>query len=301
MQPKSKAVFVKWFAPLLDALRELGDSGRPREVCERIAKALALPDTTLDETLKSGGNKFQNQVAWARQYLVWEGLLDSGKHGTWKLTEKGRHTKLTDDEARKIFLKWVAFHAEKRKQVAGTTGTADASLTADIDSDEVSPDDAGANPSRNLIEMLRGVTSIGFEKVCRELLRESGFENVEITGGSADGGIDGYGTLELNPFVSFKVLFQCKRYKEGNTVSRAQVGDFRNAMIGRAEKGIIITTSSFSHSAIKEANRDGAPQIELVDGIKLVEMFERAELGVKKRVVYDVDPAYFEKYLATVP
>jgi len=106
-------------------------------------------------------------------------------------------------------------------------------------------------------------------------LRESGFENVEVTGGSADGGIDGHGTLEINPFVSFKVLFQCKRYAKGNSVSRAQVGDFRNAMIGRAEKGIIITTSSFTNAAIQEANRDGAPQVELVDGVKLV-----AESGI---------------------
>jgi restriction system protein len=128
------------------------------------------------------------------------------------------------------------------------------------------------------------------------LLRESGFENVEITGGSADGGIDGYGTLEINPFVSFKVLFQCKRYAEGNLVSRAQVGDFRNAMIGRAEKGIIITTSSFSNAASQEAAREGAPKIELVDGEKLVEMFQRVDLGVKRRVVYEADLAYFEKF-----
>lgn len=134
------------------------------------------------------------------------------------------------------------------------------------------------------------------DKVCRELLRESGFENVEITGGSADGGVDGFGTLEINPFVSFKVLFQCKRYKKGNLVSRAQVGDFRNAMIGRAEKGIIITTSAFSNAAIQEASREGAPQVELVDGIKLVEMFERVELGVRKRTVYDVDIAYFARF-----
>jgi restriction system protein len=142
---------------------------------------------------------------------------------------------------------------------------------------------------------LRSISPTGFEKVCRELLRESGFENVEVTGGSADGGIDGYGTLEINPFVSFRVLFQCKRYAKGNLVSRAQVGDFRNTMLGRAEKGIIITTSGFSNAAIQEASREGAPQVELVDGDKLVEMFQRVELGVFKRTIYDVDPAYFEK------
>jgi restriction system protein len=280
---------VKWFGPLLDALRDLGDSGRPREVSARIAKNLNLSDKVLDETLKSGGGRFHNQVAWARQYLVWEGLLDSSKHGTWTLTEKGRKIHISENEAREIFKKWVAIHAENRKQKAAEEQNAH-------DEETPAPDAPSVDEKLSLISVLRSLNPIGFEKVCRELLRESGFENVEITGGSADGGIDGFGTLEINPFVSFKVLFQCKRYAEGNLVGRSQVGDFRNAMIGRAEKGIIITTSSFTNAAILEANREGAPQVELVDGVKLVEMFQRVELGVKKRAVYDVDPSYFEKF-----
>lgn len=290
MARRSKAEFVKWFGPLLDALRDLGDSGRPREVSDRIVKNLRLPDDVLDETLKSGGSKFHNQVAWARQYLVWEGLLDSSKHGTWTLTEKGRSAHISEAEAGEIFKKWVAIHAENRKQQAAE----EADATAD---DAPAPDSPAADDKLSLISVLRSLSPLGFEKVCRELLRESGFENVEITGGSADGGIDGFGTLEINPFVSFKVLFQCKRYAEGNLVGRSQVGDFRNVMIGRAEKGIIITTSSFTNAAVLEANREGAPQVELVDGVKLVEMFQRVELGVKKRVVFDVDPSYFERFM----
>ena len=291
MARKSKAEFVKWFGPLLDALRDLGDSGRPREVSGRIARNLNLPDQILDETLKSGGSKFHNQVAWARQYLVWEGLLDSSKHGTWKLTEKGRNAQISEAEAREIFLKWVAIHAQNRKQRHFEDND-------EAQPEESSPEELVSEDKPDLISTLRSLSPVGFEKICRELLRESGFENVEVTGGSADGGIDGHGTLEINPFVSFKVLFQCKRYAKGNLVSRAQVGDFRNAMIGRAEKGIIITTSSFSNAAVLEANREGAPQVELVDGVKLVEMFERVELGVTKRTVFDVDPAYFENFKA---
>lgn len=289
MASKSQAVFVQWFGPLLDALRDLGDSGRPREVSARIAKNLKIPDQVLDETLKSGASRFHNQVAWARQYLVWEGLLESSKLGTWTLTEQGRLTHLTEADASAIFKKWVAIHADLRKQKKASGVDAG-------HEEEAPPEQVVAEDKLGLIATLRSLSPVGFEKVCRELLRESGFENVEVTGGSADGGIDGYGTLEINPFVSFKVLFQCKRYAEGNLVSRAQVGDFRNAMIGRAEKGIIMTTSAFSNAAVQEANREGAPQIELVDGVKLVEMFERDELGVKKREVFDVDPAYFEKF-----
>lgn len=289
MARKTKAEFTTWFGPLLDALRDLGDSGRPREVSDRIAKNLNLPDEILDETLKSGAGKFRNQVAWARQYLVWEGLLDSSKYGTWTLTEKGREAHISEHDAQELFHKWVAIHAQNRKQKQ-------AQEAIESLNDEPSAEALVSEETIDLITTLRSLSSVGFEKVCRELLRESGFENVEVTGGSADGGIDGHGTLEINPFVSFKVLFQCKRYGKDNLVSRAQVGDFRNAMIGRAEKGIIITTSAFTNAALQEANREGAPQVELVDGVKLVEMFQRVELGVKKRTVFDVDPAYFGKF-----
>ena len=238
MAKKSQAEFVKWFGPLLDALRDLGDSGRPREVSDRIAKNMNLSDEILDETLKSGGSRFHNQVAWARQYMVWEGLLDSSKHGTWTLTEKGRTAHITETQAADIFKKWVAIHAEIRKQKKADES--DHPQEVDTAPEELVPEE-----KLNLISTLRSLSPVGFEKVSRELLRESGFENVEITGGSADGGIDGFGTLEINPFVSFKVLFQCKRYAEDTSVSRVHVADFRNAMIGRAEKGIIITTSSF--------------------------------------------------------
>lgn len=283
----SQAEFVKWFGPLLDALRELGDSGKPREVSNKIAETLNLSDEVLDETLKSGGNKFHNQVAWARQYLVWEGLLDSSKHGTWKLTDKGKESTLTEQEARDVFLKWVDFHRKAREE-KGRSEVIE-------DQEGNTPEEYEKESSPELLEVLQQLSPSGFEKVCRELLREHGFENVVVTGSSHDGGIDGYGTLEINPFVSFKVLFQCKRYK--GTVSRAQVGDFRNAMIGRAEKGIILTTGTFLNDSIKEANRDGAPQIELVDGQKLVEMFEKVELGVSPRTVYEVNLHYFKSFM----
>ena len=115
----------------------------------------------------------------------------------------------------------------------------------------------------------------------QRLLRESGFERVIVTGKAGDGGIDGHGILQVNPFVSFTVLFQCKRYT--GAVSASQVRDFRGAMMGRADKGIIITTGSFTTEATKEARRDGAPPIERVDGETLVQMFELFKLGENPR------------------
>ncbi len=287
MSKNAGADFIKWFGPLLNALRDLGDSGKPREASNRISENLNLSDDLLDETLKSGQNRFHNQVAWARQYLVWEGLLDSSKHGTWKLTPKGKNTVLTDKEAKEIFQKWVDIHRNTRKKKTINDITKE--------QEEKAPEELEKTNSLDLLEVLQRLSPSGFERISRELLREHGFENVYVTGGSHDGGIDGYGTLEINPFVSFKVLFQCKRYK--GSVSRAQVGDFRNAMIGRAEKGIIITTGTFTNEATKEANREGAPQIELVDGKKLVEMFKKVELGVKPKTIYEVDLNYFQSFM----
>lgn len=283
----SQAEFVKWFGPLLDALRQLGGSAKPREAADKIAENLRLDDEKLDQLLDSGQSRYYNQVAWARQYLAWEGLLDTSQHGIWTLSTKGESTKLTYEQAREIFLKWVDIHRKAKKTHSETQ------VIKELEENE--PDEIQTANKMDLLQVLQSLTPSGFEKICQRLLRESGFEKVVVTGQSHDGGIDGYGTLEMNPFVSFKVLFQCKRYK--GTVSRAQVGDFRNAMIGRAEKGIIMTTGTFSTDAIKEANREGAPQVELVDGEKLVEMFKRVELGVKPKTIYEVDLPFFEPYM----
>jgi restriction system protein len=284
----SQAEFTKWFGPLLNALRELGGSGRPKEVVEEIAKTEKIKDSQREEVMKSGILRFDNQVAWARQYLVWEGLLDNSKKGVWTLSSKGQETFLTQDDARTIFLKWVEIHQKVKKDK-----TKNEKIVQIQEQEEPEELDNEITPS--LLEVLQSVSPIGFEHVCKRLLREHGFENVYVTQASHDGGIDGYGTLELNPFVSMKVLFQCKRYK--GTVSRAQIGDFRNAMIGRADKGIILTTGTFSEDAKREASREGAPPIELIDGKKLVELFEKVELGVKPKIVYEVDYNFFETYM----
>jgi len=283
-----QAEFTNWLGPLLDALRDLGGSGRPKEATDKVAKNLNIPDHILEEIIKSGTPRFANQVAWARQYLVWEGLLEDNTRGIWTLTEIGRKTKLTDEQGRRIVRKWVDIHRKAR---------IDKSQAEIItEQEEKEPEDAEHTYTPSLLEVLQNVTPKGFEDICTRLLREHGFENLEVTGGSHDGGIDGYGTLALNPFVTIKVLFQCKRYIK-RAVSRAEVGDFRNAMIGRAEKGIILTTGTFSEDAKREASRDGAPPVELIDGQKLVDLFKEKQLGVKPKTVYDVDLKFFEPFM----
>lgn len=283
----TQSEFVRWMGPILEALRELGGSGKPREVCDLIAERQGLTDNKLEETLKSGQTRYYNQVHWARQYLVWENLLDGSTRGIWALTPLGYKTQLDKPAGHKIFLKWVKVHASARKKgnEERCAGAVQIEVEAVTDTDH----------KFLLLELLKKVTPEGFERICARLLRESGFEKVTVTGGPRDEGIDGLGILQVNPFVSFKVLFQCKRYK--GSVSRSQVGDFRNAMLGRADKGIIITTGTFTADARREADRDGAPPVELVDGEKLVEMFERVNLGLKQRLIYELDYPFFSDFL----
>ncbi len=279
--------FVRYFGPLLDALRGLGGSGTPEEVVERIAQDLGISDDMQNDLLPSGQPRYRNQVAWARFYLVREGLLDSSKRGVWSLTEQGRGTTLSPEQARGIFLKQVRIYQEQRRL---KTQTPEPVAEQVAEGTGAIPDDYRGE----LIALLLKLPPPGFERLSQRLLREAGFIQVVVTGSSGDGGIDGYGTLQINPLVSFKVLFQCKRYTK--SVSPSHVRDFRGAMAGRADKGIIITTGTFTAEARREASRDGVPPIELIDGEKLVDMLEHLELGLKPVTTYEIDESFFAEF-----
>ena len=282
------AQFVKYFGPLLNALRGLGGSAKAEEAVDRVAEDLKVPDEILNETLPSGGSRFRNQVAWARFYLVREGLIDSSKHGVWSLTEKGFKTTLTLEQSRETFLRWVKIFQEQKKNKEKTEPIAEqiAEGTGAISKDY----------REEVLETMLGLPPAGFERLAQRLLRESGFTQVVVTGQSGDGGIDGFGILQVNPLVSFKVLFQCKRYAK--SVAPSQVRDFRGAMSGRADKGIIITTGTFTQEAKREATRDGAPPIELIDGEQLIDMLEKLEQGLKAVTTYEVEHAFFNEFKA---
>ncbi|MBK9008276.1 MAG: restriction endonuclease [Anaerolineae bacterium] len=275
--------FVRYFQPVIDALTKLGGSGRPEEVEEAIAEQLGLSESERNEQIPSGQSRFSNKVNWARFYLVKAGLIDSSTRGVWSLSEKGRTTSLSAEQALELFnLIHKPFVTDRKRSKAEKV----------IEDEIVSLEDLDHRSALQTI--LLEMPAEGFERLCQRLLRESGFEKVQITGKSGDGGLDGIGVLQVNPFVSFKVLFQCKRYS--GSVSPSQVRDFRGAMQGRADKGIILTTGSFTADARKEAVRDGVPPIELVDGEKLLDMFEELELGLKPRKAYDIDSQFFDEF-----
>lgn len=274
--------------PLIDALRELGNSGTPSEVRDTIAKTLKLTDGQLEEQNKSGASRFHNDLHWARYYLAKEGYLDSSTRGVWSLTEKGIKSNITLQKAQ-----------EMAKKVHRDDKLGGKSLT-DSDEDELpAPSDSSGAQTGNhltvLLEIMKQMTPTSFEKLCQRFLREAGFQQVEVTGTSGDGGIDGRGLLQVNPLMSIHVLFQCKRYK--GSVGSEAIRHFRGAMTGRTDKGIFITTGNFTKEAQREALREGAPPIELVDGDKLLAMFEKLELGLRPRIVYEIDEEFFNDFL----
>ena len=227
-------VYSELFGAVLDALKSLGGSGKPSEVRDFLAKELSLSDAALEVTKKNGEQLFMNRVQWARFYLAKSGYIGSSRRGVWSLTDDGRHVVISDDTERQIIANAATVPKSK-----------DAATPNEPDTDSSDPPDTEGDDHRNqLIELLYAMTPGAFERLCQRLLRESGFEQVVVTGRSGDGGIDGHGVLQLNPFVSFRVLFQCKRYRK--TVGSPAIRDFRGAMMGRADKGIILTTGTFS-------------------------------------------------------
>ncbi len=159
-------------------------------------------------------------------------------------------------------------------------------------------DESGVDAWKDeLLRLIKALTPSGFEQVCQRLLREAGVEQVQVLGGGGDQGIDGVGIMRLG-LLSFPVYFQAKKYER--PVAPSVVRDFRGAMTGRGEKGLVITTATFTDAAYREATRDGVPPIDLVDRDMLCELMKRYALGVRvtERAVEDVevDRAFWETF-----
>jgi restriction system protein len=279
--------FIRFFKPILQILKQSGGSGTTSEVIDRAIELLQIPEAEQEITLKNGQSRVRNQVQWGRLYLVRAGYLESSRRGVWSLTEKGTQTDLATFDAYEVFqLVQKGLRAEKKKEKELDEPFID-------DRDESAAAETTDYKSE-LLALIKSLPPNGFERLCQRVLRESGFQEVVVTGRTGDGGIDGIGVLQVNPFVSFNVLFQCKRYQ--GSVTPSQVRDFRGAMAGRADKGIMMTTGTFTVEAKKEARRDGAAPIELVAGEDLVKLFENLELGVVPRRTFEVDRKFFEEF-----
>jgi len=260
--------------PVIAALKELGGSATVREIYEQIVIDLSFSEAQQAVSTKDGRmSEIEYRLHWARTHLKAIAAVENSARGVWAITDKGRTITVEQMQAAT-----KAWRAEVRaRRVAKQT-----------EEGESEADDGGAlSWKEQLIQTLLALPPAGFERLAQRVLREAGFLNVTVTGKSGDGGLDGVGVYRLS-LVSFPVYFQCKRYK--GTVTAGAVRDFRGAMAGRGEKGLLITTGSFTRDAQTEANRDGAPPVELIDGDRLCDLLKEYSLGVvvKQRVEEDV-------------
>jgi restriction system protein len=264
--------FYQLMNPTLRALHKLGGSASIQELVEEVISDLDLPPEIAEITHGDRGQtEVEYRAAWARNYLKNAGLIENSERAVWALTPEGRQTQEID--ARSVVREVQRELRERRKK------------RKIVEVDEGS-DDAEIEWHDELLDLLYEIDPTAFERLCQRILRESGFIEVEVTGRSGDGGIDGHGIIRIAGLISFTVLFQSKRYR--SNIGPDAVRDFRGAMIGRADKGLIITTGSFTREARKEATRDGAPPIDLIDGPLLVNKLKELDLGVETRLVEEV-------------
>jgi len=270
--------------PTVTALRRMGGSGTIQEINDTVAEVIGLSeDVQIVSKGESSDTWFGYRCRWARTYLKYVDLAQNSERGIWALTEIG----LNASEAR-IAKVWSEVHtivADRRKSEAAAESLED-------DPEATSDEPVSRDWKDVLLDTLKSMPADSFERLCQRILRESGFSRVEVTGRSGDGGIDGKGVLRLN-LISFQTVFQCKRYADA--VGSSVIRDFRGAMMGRADKGLIMTTGRFTSDAQREAARDGATPIELIDGAEICELLKSLKLGVHTRIVEvpEVDSKFF--------
>ena len=278
--------------PILQALRAGGGTLTNAEIVDGVAKVMQLPDKVLERMMNPPNHNISEvayRIAWAKTYLKKAGYLTQSARGVWALTPKGKESDRVDPKA--------VVDSEKRKYAARRKKKASKKFEEKGDGEASTEEELEREIGwkQRLLATILKISPDAFERLSQRLLRECGFTQVEVTGRSGDGGIDGKGVMRLGGLINFQVVFQCKRYS--GTVGAGTVRDFRGAMIGRADKGLIITTGSFSRAAHAEAIRDGAPAIDLVDGQELADLLKKCELGVQVRTVkvekVEVNPDWF--------
>jgi restriction system protein len=254
--------------PVIQAIKTLGGSGTNEEINNKVSEIGNIPSEQLEilhNPEKGGMTEIEYRLMWTRTYLKIYGIIENSTRGVWSLTEKGSMIEKVDE---KDVVRVVREQMKKNKQ-------------------EASQDDEEPNNKvewqGELLDVILSMSPAAFERLIQRILRESGFVQVEVTGQSGDGGIDGHGIMRLGGLLSFHVIFQAKRWK--GAVGAGHVRDFRGAMVGRADKGLLITTGAFTKEAIKESTRDGAPAIDLVDGDQLVDILKKLSLGVSTKKI----------------
>lgn len=272
----------------VEALKALGGSASINELDQAVVEREGVSEEEQAFTMPNDTRpKLKYYLAWARTYLKRGGALNNSARGVWALTEFGEkivtreqtvaiHSLVNEEERQRAREK-----RKRQKEKREASDPAGSTKAPAVDENGVLEDWKAA-----LLETLRSIDPAAFERLSQRLLREAGFVKVEVRGQTGDGGIDGVGVLRVN-LVSFQIYFQCKRWK--GSVGAKEIRDFRGALQGRADKGLFITTGTFTSQASEEATRDGAIAIDLIDGDRLCELLKQYELGLATRLIEQVE------------
>jgi len=265
--------------PLLEALKQLGGSGTINEINEKVFEIMKLPNDVLEIPHGENGSRgeVEYRLAWTRTYLKRVGLLENSSRGIWALSTKHK-------DIEKVNPKEIVNEVRTLDKIEKQENS-DNQL---FDNNDIDAPEEVKNWRNDLKRILLEMKPDAFERLFKRILRESGFHQVEVTGKTGDGGIDGKGIFRIAGFISFNVLFQCKRWRD-NSITASDIRDFRGALQGRADKGMFVTTSTFTRDAIKEATRDGAPPIDLIDGEALIDKLKELKLGLDIEVVEKIE------------
>ncbi|MEV4477026.1 restriction endonuclease [Nonomuraea sp. NPDC049504] len=266
--------------PTLTAIRDLGGSGSIAEISSKVIENGRIPEEQQAVLNKKGTRSLlEERIGWARSYLKGMGLLANSKR-IWSLTEYGRAVRL--DEIDELHKNYQLSVRKKDQQRDSSPGEPTQEMSTPQE-DQLPLTDGSAVPAEQeswrevLREALHAMSADAFERLSQRLLREAGFSNTHVTKLSGDGGIDGWGKYRIS-LVSFPVFFQCKRYR--GAVGAPEVQAFRGALSGRGDRGLMITTGTFTEPAKKEATRDGATPIDLIDGDQLCDLLKEYGIGV---------------------
>lgn len=264
------------------ALKVIGGSASIQELDEKVIELEGVPEEEQAYMMPDDHRpKINYFLAWCRTYLKRGNALENSSRGIWALTELGEKINSVEETAAII-----AQVKEEEKQRLKAKRDKSTETKNNVQSSTVNGIEEHADWEETLLSVLRKIDPSAFERLSQRLLREAGFVKVEVRGKTGDGGIDGIGVLRVN-LVSFQVYFQCKRYK--GSVGSKEIRDFRGALQGRADKGLFITTGTFTSQASEEATRDGAIAIDLIDGERLCELLKQYDLGVKTTMIEKVD------------
>lgn len=270
---KKSPAYTFFFEPTLKALDDLGGSGSNEEIYNRVLTITHLSTEIINEMHNFTMTEVEYRLAWARTYLKNFGAIERSKQGIWSLTTKG--AKLL--KGGNIDIKEIQSFSRKKQ----------GKPKAASDDEMVET----TNWREQITDILRNLDPYAFERLAQRLLRECGFSEVQVTKRSGDGGIDGTGKLRIQGIFSFNVAFQCKRYK--NQVGAPAIRDFRGSLGTNIEKGVLITTGTFTPAAKEEASSEGKRLIDLMDGEELINKLAEYGIGLNEVKSYEIDEDFF--------